>query len=44
MEPGGCAAVEETIYLLRFECQLTMEQAGRLSKFLKDNNITYRRI
>lgn len=43
-EPGGGNAVEETIYLLRFECQLTKAQAGMLSNFLKDNNISYRRI
>lgn len=43
-EPGGGAAVEETIYLLRFECQLTRDQAIELSAWLKARKISYRRI
>ena len=35
---------EETVYLLRFECQLTRSQAAELSAWLKDRNISYRRI
>lgn len=35
---------EEQIYLLRFECQLTWNQAAQLSAWLKSNNINYRRI
>ena len=42
-EPGG-EAVEETIYLLRFECQVTRDQAAELSHWLKERNISYRRI
>ena len=46
MEPGGGAAVEESIpvYLLRFECQVTKDQAAELSRWLKERNISYRRI
>ena len=43
-EPGGGEAVEETIYLLRFECQVTRDQAAELSHWLKERNISYRRI
>ena len=43
-EPGGGEAVEETIYLLRFECQVTRDQAAELSRWLKERNISYRRI
>lgn len=48
-EPGGGAAVEESIpvylvYLLRFECEVTKEQAAELSHWLKERNISYRRI
>lgn len=43
-EPGGGAAVEEPIYLLRFECQLTRDQAIELSAWLKARKISYRRI
>lgn len=35
---------EETIYLLRFECQITRDQAAELSAWLKARNIKYRRI
>ena len=35
---------EESIYLLRFECQLTRAQAAALADFLKANRISYRRI
>lgn len=35
---------EETIYLLRLEFQLSMDQANRLKKFLVDNHINYRKI
>lgn len=34
----------ETIYLLRLEFQLSMDQANRLKKFLVDNHINYRKI
>lgn len=43
-EPGGGEAVEETVYLLRFECQVTRNQARELSAWLKARNINYRRI
>ena len=43
-EPGGGETVEETIYLLRFECQVTRDQAAELSRWLKARNISYRRI
>lgn len=43
-EPGGGEAVEEAIYLLRFECQVTKDQAAELSRWLKERNISYRRI
>lgn len=43
-EPGGGETVEETIYLLRFECQVTKDQAAELSRWLKERNISYRRI
>lgn len=51
-EPGGGASVEEpmhtpeneTIYLLRFECQVKMGQAAELSAWLRERNISYRRI
>lgn len=34
----------EQVYLLRFECKVTREQAAELSQYLKLNNISYRRI
>lgn len=34
----------EQIYLLRFECQLTWDQAAELSAWLRFKNINYRRI
>lgn len=37
-------ALEEQIYLLRFECQLTRNQAAELAAWLKTRNIIYRRI
>ncbi len=37
-------ATEETVYLLRFECQITRDQAAALSRWLKERNISYRRI
>ena len=40
-EPGGGETVEETIYLLRFECQVTKDQAAELSRWLKERNISY---
>lgn len=48
-QPGseGCGASadeEETVYLLRFECQVTRVQAAALSAWLKERNISYRRI
>lgn len=43
-EPGGGEAVEETVYLLRFECQVTRGQAAELAAWLKARNISYRRI
>lgn len=43
-EPGGGEAVEETVYLLRFECQVTRGQATELAAWLKAHNISYRRI
>lgn len=43
-EPGGGEAVEETVYLLRFECQVTQGQAAELAAWLKARNISYRRI
>ena len=42
-ERGG-EAQEETVYLLRFECQVTRDQAAVLSRWLKERNISYRRI
>lgn len=41
-EPGGGEAVEEAIYLLRFECQVTKDQAAELSRWLKERNISYK--
>ena len=43
-EAAPATGAEETVYLLRFECQLTRSQAMELSAFLKDRNISYRRI
>ena len=43
-EPGGGETTEETVYLLRFECQVTRGQAAELSAWLKARNISYRRI
>lgn len=36
--------VEETVYLLRLEMQLTLEQANALKTFLKNHNINYTKI
>lgn len=43
-EAAPAMGAEETIYLLRFECQLTRSQAMELSAWLKARNISYRRI
>lgn len=43
-EAAPAMGAEETVYLLRFECQLTRSQAAELSAWLKDRNISYRRI
>ena len=43
-EAAPATGAEETVYLLRFECQLTRSQATELSAWLKDRNISYRRI
>lgn len=43
-EAAPATGAEETVYLLRFECQLTRNQAMELSAWLKDRNISYRRI
>ena len=43
-EPGGGETTEETVYLLRFECQVTRGQAAELAAWLKERNISYRRI
>ena len=43
-EAAPAMGAEETVYLLRFECQLTRSQAAELSAFLKARNISYRRI
>lgn len=47
-DPADCAAQAEdsaeTIYLLRFECKITKYQAAELSSWLRDRNISYRRI
>ena len=43
-EAAPAMGAEETAYLLRFECQLTRSQAMELSAWLKDRNISYRRI
>lgn len=37
-------AREEQVYLLRFECQVTWDQAAELAAWLKSHNINYRRI
>lgn len=37
-------AREEKVYLLRFECQLTWNQAAELAEWFKSKNINYRRI
>lgn len=42
--PEASAEPQEAVYLLRFECQITMEQAAELSAWLKARNISYRRI
>ena len=44
MEPGGGAAVEETVYRLCFECMVTAAQAKELSDWLKARNIQFRRV
>ena len=41
---GASADEEETIYLLRFEAKVTRDQAAELSRWLKERNISYRRI
>lgn len=43
-EPGGGAAVEETVYRLSFECFVTKGQAADLAQYMKDHKINYRRI
>ena len=43
-EAAPATGAEETVYLLRFECQLTRSQAMELSAWLKARNISYRRI
>lgn len=43
-EAAPAMGAEETVYLLRFECQLTRSQAMELSAWLKARNISYRRI
>ena len=43
-EAAPATGAEETVYLLRFECQLTRSQAAELSAWLKARNISYRRI
>lgn len=43
-EEMGVPIETETVYLLRVECQVTMSQAAELSKWLKDRNISYRRV
>ena len=43
-EAAPATGAEETVYLMRFECQLTRSQAAELSAFLKARNISYRRI
>ena len=43
-EAAPAMGAEETVYLLRFECQLTRSQAAELSAWLKARNISYRRI
>lgn len=43
-EPGGGETVEEAVYVLRFECQITRDQARELSAWLRTRNINYRRI
>ena len=43
-EAAPAMGAEETVYLLRVECQLTRGQAAELSAFLKARNISYRRI
>lgn len=51
-EPGGGAAVEEPVpvpdseklYLLRFECKISQDNAAELAAWLKAHNIEYRRI
>ncbi len=41
---GEFGLTPETIYLLRFECQVTRDQEAELSRWLKERNISYRRI
>ena len=43
-EAAPATGAEETIYLLRFECQLTRSQAAELATFLSARNIHFRRI
>ena len=43
-EISPATGAEETIYLLRFECQLTRSQAAELATFLSARNIHFRRI
>ncbi len=42
--PAQEARANETVYLLRFECQLTRDQAVELSAWLKEHKISFRRI
>lgn len=42
--PEGPAEQTETVYRLCFECQITMQQAKELSKWLKARNIPFRRV
>lgn len=45
-DAAGCRPEpeQENVYLLRFECQVTMGQAAELSAWLRERNISYRRI
>lgn len=42
--PVAPQPVEETVYLLRLEMQLTLDQANALKTFLKNHNIKYTKI
>lgn len=43
-DPAAGAEQAKTVYLLRFECQVTVDQAKELSDWLKARNISFRRI